>query len=380
VNIMTRAIAAVAAVSVITLWAAACNKSTSTAPSPAGTPAGTPGIVSIAIDGPSRIAPGETAQFRVMATSSDGRARDYTGNFTWDAYPAGVVTVARDSGRVTGVASGDAWVSVRPLPGCTAGCNATAAITVLPPNTYRLTGKVLESGLGVHGAIVTVLSGVGSGASATTQYDGQYRLYGLAGPVQLKVAKDGYVDLVTPFAVTQDDVLDFADARQVTVVSSIAATYTLTIQADSGCPTDPPAPGRLALPAEFQRPRSFTAQLAQTGVSLLVTLPAAQFAAPTNQFSGRIKPDLVEFQIGTGYIGYGPDNGITERLSETQVLTFEGTAYTRREGSALIGRLDGNIALYNRETGSAGPFYRFAGGCTASNHSLAMRASTGLSR
>ncbi len=375
---MTSSITATVAIGIVALWIVGCHKSSSTAPSP--TPGATPSIVSLAIQGPSRIAPGETVQFTAVATLSDRTTRDYTRNLTWVAYPADVLTVTRETGEATGVGPGDAQVFADTAAGCsTSACHARTAIIVLPPNTYRLTGKVLEFGLGVQGASVTVLSGVGSGASAKTDYGGTYRLYGVAGAVQIKVSKAGYEDLVKSVNVTQNDVLDFPEAHQITAIPSMAGPYTLTLQADPGCDTTPWGPGNHApLPPEFRQPRNYSAQLAQDGPSLAVTLAAPQFAAPTNQFLGRIKPEVIEFEFGNGYIGYAPDDGITEHISTTQLLTFEGLVTAQRVGSSVIGRLDGEIDAIEISNTGTPPFYRWIGSCLASRHQFAMRASTGV--
>jgi hypothetical protein len=111
---------------------------------------------------------------------------------------------------------------------------------------------------------------------------------------------------------------------------------------------------------------------------LSITLAAPQFAAPTNQFFGRINPNGIEFQLGSGYIGYGPDNGITEHVSATRLLTFEGYVTAQRVGSAVIGRLDGQItAIEILNNGPGAPAYRYAGACVAPNHQFAMRVVTG---
>ena len=368
---MTKAIAA-AVVIVITMWAVGCHGS-STAPSPGVTPPPgvTPTFISLAIQGPSRIAPGETAQFTATATMSDRTMQDYTTKVNWVAYPNNVLTVTRDTGQVTGVASGDAHVSVTAPSDCWSGCHPNAAITVLPPNTYRLTGKVVESGLPVQGATVTVLSGTGSGLSSATRYDGQYGLYGVAGTVQIKVTKAGYEDLVKTISVMQNDVLDFPEARQSQRLPSIAGPYVLTLQPDPGCSTES-FNNIPALPSDLRQPRSYAVQLSQDGPSLHVAGAAPMFLPPSDHFDGRIKPDGIEFQFGDGYIGYGPNNAFTAHLSPTQALSYEGLISAAQSGSAIVGRLDGEVQAFD-----VSALYRFIGDCRASNHKFAMTVVNG---
>jgi hypothetical protein len=248
---------------------------------------------------------------------------------------------------------------------------------VLPPNTYRLTGKVLESGLGVSGATVAVLSGVGAGSSATTGYDGQYHLYGVAGTVQIKVTKAGYVDIVKTFDVFQNEVLDFPEARQSAGMPTITGPYIVSLQLDPGCPTVATDPRILPVPAELRQPRLYAAQVTQDGPSLTVTLTDPTFAPRSNKFSGRIEPDAINFSLGDGYVGYGPDDAITERISSSLELSWEGVVRAARSGSAIVGRLDGWVQVFDPSR----PFVaQLIGECNAPNNLFSMKPTSGTLR
>lgn len=353
----------------------ACHRS-ATSPSPTTGGSSTTAVVTaLSITRPDRIAPGETVSFTAIATLSDRTTQDYTRKVTWTSYPPGVLTIARDTGQATGQTAGEAFVTAN-FPTGGPCCFASVSTLVLPPNTFRLTGKVLESGLPVYGAAVTVVSGSGSGLSTTTDYNGQYRLYGVAGTIQISVTKPGYADMVKSIDISQNDLLDFPEARQTTVLPSMAGAYTLTLQADPDCPTVPPDPRTLVLPSELRQPRNYAAEMFQDGPSLVVMLTGPEFAAPSNRFSGRIHPDGIEFQFGDGYIGYGPDDAITEHISSTQALSFEGAVHAVRSGSTLIGRLDGDVQAFEHAA-----FYRVIGDCRSSNHRFTMAVSTaGFSR
>ena len=60
------------------------------------------------------------------------------------------------------------------------GVRGSSSVIVVPTGTYRLTGKVLESGLPVQGALVKITSGQGSGLSRSTGFAGDYQFYGVA--------------------------------------------------------------------------------------------------------------------------------------------------------------------------------------------------------
>ena len=64
------------------------------------------------------------------------------------------------TGQATGPSSGEADVTAQ-----TNGPMARASVMVIPPGTFRLAGKVVESGLEVKDATVAVTSGIGTGLS-----------------------------------------------------------------------------------------------------------------------------------------------------------------------------------------------------------------------
>ena len=375
---MTRPIAAVALISVA-LLSIACDKKPNPPTAPSSAPAGT--ATSIVIQGPSRIAPGDTVQFTAIATFGDRTTRNYTKDVKWGVSPKGVLTIS-ETGEAVALARGEAHVfATLPSTGCGVSCSPQTVVLVVPPNTYRLTGKVLESGLPVQGARVTVIGGSDSTLSSTTEYDGEYKLYGVAGRVQIKVAKSGYEDMAKAVAVTADDVLDFPEARQIGAIPLVSGTYVLTLQADNDCSTAPSAYNVPPLPADVRQRRTYSAQVAQDGPSLSVSLPPPQFAAPSNLFSGRIHPGTVEFVFGDGYLYYGPENAITERLSATQAISFEGFVRAERSGSALIGPLDGAIQVFEiSDSGTGRPLHKLIGQCRAPNHRFTMTPSTGRLR
>jgi hypothetical protein len=261
---------------------------------------------------------------------------------------------------VTGHATGDATIKVS-LLNC---CAASITLLVLPPDTYRLVGTVLESNAPLYGATVTVLKGTGAGLSVTTNGSGGYRLYGVAGPIQIKVRKPGYDDIVKTFTVTQNDTLDFPEAHQTAPIPSLAGSYTLTLTADPACVSG--APGLFGF---LQNPRSYSASITQDGPALTVTLSDSSVLTRANRFSGRVKPDGVDFVIGDGYVGYGIDDGVSEQLSSTEVFTFGGSASASISGSTMAGTLNGTLEIYSVTPPG---IYHPSGSCPAFQHQLAL--------
>src|SRR5215471_2980557 len=253
-------------------------------------------VTQLVIVPPTNVAPDQTVTFTATAKMSDGTSADYTQKVSWTASPTSVLTIS-STGQATAHAAGDATVRAATVgiggPSC---CTATVQITVLPPNTYRLVGRVLESGLPVINASVVVVSGIGAGLSATTDNGGGYRLYGVAGPIQVKFSKPGYDAIVKAFTAERNDVLDFPEAHQ-TAIPSLAGAYTLTLTADPACPETPS--GTVGpLPDSLRQPRTYTASLAQSGPAVTVTLSDPSILPRENQFSGRLTPDGIDFKIG----------------------------------------------------------------------------------
>src|SRR6185436_12777007 len=112
-----------------------------------------------------------------------------------------------------------------------------------------------------------------------TDYDGTYRLYGVAGPVEIQISKSGYDTIVRGLTVSGTDVASVTEIRQ-SVIPSLAGTYSLTLAAAGNC---------TALPVEA-RSRTYSATVQQSGPVLTVTLGGADFSSERNRFSGRVTP------------------------------------------------------------------------------------------
>jgi hypothetical protein len=304
---------------------------------------GGPFVASLAITGPANVAPGQTVTYTATAKMTDGSTADYTQKVAWIASPATVLTIS-SNGQATAQAAGEATVRATASPGTGFSCCiAPFSVLVLPPDTYRLVGKIIESGVPVTNASVVVVSGIGAGLSATTDVVGGYRLYGVAGLVQVKMSKAGYDDITKPFTVTQNDVLDFPEAHQTAALPALGGAYTLTLTADPGCSTT----GARVLEDALRAPQQYTASVAQNGPVLTVTLTDSNAVAQESQFSGRISPDAIEFVLGDGYYGYGLDDGVAERLSSSRAITFGGDVKMQRSALTLTGTLNGPIEVYN---------------------------------
>jgi hypothetical protein len=264
---------------------------------PPGAPA--PTLLRVEIAGPDVVPPGGTAQFTAMAHYSDGSTQDITRDCgsVWRSSDVAVLTISED-GIVSGVAPGETAITLdywgSPTSGCGIGAGgARRDVMVLPPGTFRLSGMVHGEGFPVSSAQITVTGGQGPPLSTVSGGDGRYRVYGVAGRVEVRAASAGYhqaslhADIgghetlnieLTPVELTPDH-------------DQVAGSYRLTINPLGGCWTQPPS-------------RTYTATLDQQNGQLLGTLGGADFEIESgrllNRFSGFVQPDRLRLSFASG--------------------------------------------------------------------------------
>lgn len=166
-----------------------------------------PDIVGLSLTAPTEIAPGASSQLSAQAHRSDGSVADVTQQAEWsvDVVPAAALTVTT-GGYVSAREIGRATVRAR-----YSGQSAEAAVFVVPPGTFRVAGFVAACGIsGLSNATVSVISGQRAGLATETDLKGRFELYGLAGPVTLRAAKDGFVVATREVQVTAHVELTFA--------------------------------------------------------------------------------------------------------------------------------------------------------------------------
>ncbi len=328
-----------------------CHGPTSPTPTSTPTPTPTPAVTVIALklDGPTRFGPTSSPTFTATATMRDGTKQDYASKVQWNAYGLYGPTpiVVSSTGVVTVRSSGEATIQAR-FGNLTSALN----VMVIPDGTYRLLGTVQEVGLPVTDATVSVVAGTGTGLAATSDYEGKYRLYGVAGAVQVQARKSGYDPVTNAISVTTDDVLDFPNMSETGGPPGIAGTYSLSIVAANGCRvTNGLAP--LATP---NRSRTYTATVTENGPILQVTLTGANFLVQNgtgNQFSGRVSPGHASFTLqdtgGYSYYYYYTvgQPQVRELLAGNSVLSFWGTADATLSPAGITGFLNGNIVVYD---------------------------------
>ncbi len=300
-------------------------------------------VLRLEIAGPGTVPPGESAQYSAIAVQSDGTTRDVTNGAVWRTGNQSVLTIS-STGLATGRERGEAFVEVS-----ASGRSSHKEVIVVPAGTYRLSGFVKDAGEPVLGARVEVTAGTGQGLAVTAS-GAFYRLYGVAGDIEVRVTRDGYQELRKSLQVTGHQTLDF-DLVLARPRDEVSGTYTLTVTA---------AECSAALPAEA-RIRTYSAVLGQDGPRLVATLAGAKFYMDRdrshNSFRGRVEPDRVTFQLSGPYDYYGhfyfPE--VLEELDSTTFLTVSGSAVTTVSPRGLSGTLNGPVETLRLASGRLEP-------------------------
>jgi hypothetical protein len=297
----------------------------------------TPTVVRLELSGPESVAPGATAQFTLTAFYSDGSSQDRSSQGTWRTTNSNVLSIS-PGGVASGRARGEVVVTVS-----FSGRSATkTGVLVLPEGTFRLRGAVRDAGFGVPAARVEITEGPFSGMWTSTNSEGSYVFYGVAGDVELSVMRNGYQVTEQRFQVTGHQTFNvdlvLSGSREI-----VQGRYTLRATASGECQS--------RLPADL-RTRTYTADVVQNGPTLAVTLGGATFyrpsqsTAPLNKFNGRVEPGVVEFELyGGGYYyfyGYAPE--IAEQITATSLFSISGSARLTRTSTGYAGPLNGSFA------------------------------------
>jgi hypothetical protein len=338
--------------------AAACDKSPTAPNRPTG---GGSAPVRLEITGPRTVPPGGTAQFSAMVQMSDGTTRDVTAEAQWRSNT--VDLTLSTPGLVTAQRRGDGMLSAS-----FNGLSSTREVILVPDGTYRLMGYVTNTVAPagpVPLASVEVIAGIGQGLRSGTTDDGNYRLYGVAGNIELRVTKAGYQPQTKRLFVADHEIGNIILALTVEL-SDVSGSYTLTIAAADTCST--------VLPAEAMS-RQYSATLTQVGPDLTVTAGGATFGT-INSFvanvirNGRVGPEGVRLSLGTlgcnGYY-YGCGPSLLEQIAASRFFLPSGSATLNISPTLLAGSLDGVIEVHE---GPGTPNLQRVASCRSTRHQI----------
>ena len=337
-----------------------------TDPSPTPRPSVTPStvtVVGLEIGAPESIAPGTSTQLTARERKSDGSSEDVTSRAQWTSTDTRAIQVD-GSGVASALAPGESRITARHN-----GRSATNVVLALSPGTYRLTGRISEAGTALSGVTLQVLEGTGQGATAVSNAEGIYALYGVAGSLKVHGKRTGFENLTFSVHVAANTTHDLEMALE-RPRDPIAGSYRLTLRA-TGCGS---------IPAELQV-RQYDAQLQQRGSELTVTLSGADFLVSSgkgNQFRGSYNPDgRIVFSLGSNissyyYYYFGIEKPeIIERITPSSVLLISGDTITHHDGNGFIaGTLFGTFAVSSLLTY---PHWPYTGSCSHAHHRFELK-------
>jgi hypothetical protein len=310
-------------------------------PASAGFP---PPIIAMSINrlevaGPESVAPGATVQWTATGEMSDGTTRDLTNSVTWSRSSFAVRILS--PGAIAGLTIGEANVSASlVVPNLLAGVSASREIVVVPAGTVRVAGRVTTGAPAqpVAGATVTVAAGSAVGLQSTTDWDGRYRLYGIAGETEIRVIKDGYEIQARTVTGTSHQTLDVT--LPAASIPNIAGDYTFTMTSDPACAGVIPA--SLAV-------RTYTATLTQNVRLVQVSLRGVPFNVREGRgagFPGQVDPRQATFLLDDiDHFDTGANPDVFEQVSPTSLLALFGTMTVDIAPGRLSGTLNGLVTL-----------------------------------
>ena len=274
------------------------------------------------------MAPGESSPLVANGVRADGSVTDLTTRVRWTQRTGAETAV------LTLTSSGVTAMAIRPgsfrVGAMLANLTAESEVLVLTPGTFRLIGSATDDGAPVSDAEVSVFSGIGQGLTARTDGRGNYELYGVAGPVHVRVSKDGYFDKADLIEVNAHSTHAF-EMKPVVPTADYSGLYTLIITSVQCTPGFP----------EFAKTRIYTARLEQSGASLVVDL--ADATLQSRRFAGVLEPDGdLKFSIRPLVI-WDYEFDFVEHLSDGNQLIVGGEVVARGT-AASIARKPGDSA------------------------------------
>ena len=344
------------------MLASACDHRNGTPTSPSSQVT----LVSVRMSGPTSVAPGETAHYTATAEYSDGSSKDVTADAGWSPqYNAFDNPIARAEfavlftgpGVAVGNSRGERNIYVR-YEGKTGILN----VLVLEPGTFKLSGVVSDtSGGTLAGVTVEVLSGTGKGLKATTGHQGEYGLYGVAGPVHLRTSAEGFTAELRDVVVSGNDRTEPFALSPVETPADVSGTWTMTVTPSPKC--------RPGLP-DVAQGRTYQYQLIQRGTNIegRISSPTVKMSNPNEIFGlGTVLGSRVRLVFG-GDTDEGDYTSPTlyDQLSQTETFGFSGFADGTVKGSEIRAVLNGDLVYDNTNIPRTGFFPRWY--CRTTDH------------
>ena len=285
---------------------------------------------------PSTLAPGATAQLRLVARWSDGREQDVTPSASFQSRSPDVIVVS-PSGIITGLRLGETIVI-----GLYQEASGSRQIVVVPDGTFRVAGRVVEEdppGRAVAGAQVET---DGSTPAALTDSGGNYRLFGVPGRARIRISKAGYVTKELSLSISNHHTQNVALALALPRLDA-SGTYQMSFEASPAC--------RDQLP-QTVRTRRYAAEITHDGTLISLVLSGASFypppyTSPTASLFGWVGPASMTLILFDENYDGGPPK-LLEIVDESTHLAITGQIELSADGRGFAGALDGEFRTFTR--------------------------------
>jgi hypothetical protein len=211
----------------------------------------------------------------------------------------------------------------------------------------------------VSGATVDIETGEGAGLRTSTTSSGQYALYGVAGPVEVRVSGEGFDSKTTDVVVSDDK----AVANFITSYyppGDASGRWTLTLSPSESC--------RDRIPQSLWS-RTYPASISQDGSSLVMTFTSASFDHNPQQATGTIHGQIANIIVAgdTDEGSYSYPN-FFDQISPTEWYNFEGLIRLTLSAGTLQGTMNGDIEYWKSAKDLP------AGVCRAVDHPVLLSA------
>ena len=296
---------------------------------------------------------------------SDGSSKDVTAGALWSpTYSETWDPVSRASFALSFTSSGVTAAGLRGERNLFAlyeGMRGMLNVLVLEPGTFKLSGVVSDSSGGLLDDVtVEVVSGTGKGLKATTNNIGQYALYGVAGPVQLRTSADAFRAEMRDVVVTGNGGSEPFALTPVETPADVSGTWTMTVTASPRC--------RAGLP-DIAQGRTYEVRLIQQGTTLQwrISSPTLKNGDASSSFGSTVLGSRVRLEFpGDTDEGEYTSPDLYDRLSPTESFGFTGSAEGTIAGSEIRAALNGSLVYWRDGAG-------FAWYCRTTDHSVTLR-------
>jgi hypothetical protein len=321
-------------------------------------------LLGIRVSGPQTVAPGETAHYTATAEYSDGSSKDVTAGALWSpTYSETWDPVSRAGFALSFTSPGVTAAGIRGERNLFAlyeGKRGMLNVLVLEPETFKLSGVVTDSSGGsLDEVTVEVLSGTGNGLKATTNNIGQFRLYGVSGPVQLRTSAEGFQAEMRDVVVTGNEGSEPFALTPVETPADVSGIWTMTVRSSPRC--------RAGLP-DIAQGRTYEVRLMQQGTTLHWRMSSPTLERDVaSSFGNTVLGSSVRLLLpGDTDEGEYTSPALYDRLSPGEFFGFTGLAEGTITVSEIRMALNGSLTHWIDRVG-------FAWYCRATDHIVTLR-------